>query len=112
MNPERDKLQRRMQILQQRYTESLPDRIRQIEALWRQLVQQEENRQVFEQLLHSVHNLTGSGTIYGHPRISEVAANLEQALGEVQRSTRLPDTLREKIENALQDLHRAAGRSP
>ena len=111
MNPEREKLQRRMQILQQRYTESLPDRIRQIEALWQQLVQ-EENRQIFEQLLHSVHNLTGSGTIYGHPRISEVAANLEQALAEVRRSTRLPDTLREKIENALQDLHRAAGKRP
>jgi len=111
VNPEREKLQRRMQILQQRYTESLPDRIRQIEALWQQLVQ-EENRQIFERLLHSVHNLTGSGTIYGHPRISEVAARLEQALGEVQHSTRLPDTLREKIENALQDLHRAATREP
>ncbi len=101
-----------MQILQQRYTESLPDRIRQIEALWRQLVQQEENRQVFEQLLHSVHNLTGSGTIYGHPRISETAARLEQMLAEARRPTRIPDTLREKIENALQDLHRAAGRRP
>lgn len=111
MNPERERLQRRMQILQQRYTEALPERIRQIEALWQQLVR-EEGQQVFEQLLHSVHNLTGSGTIYGHPRISEVAARLEQMLAEARRPTRIPDTLREKIENALQDLHCAAGRRP
>ncbi len=112
MNQERERLKQRLRILQQRYTRSLPERIQKIEGYWQQVIQGEEKQQALEQLLHAVHNLTGSGSIYGHPRISELAGQLEPVLAEIQSTSQLPPELQEKVEKSLHALRMAAEPPP
>ncbi len=111
MKSKSEKLHQQMQILQQRYTESLPERIQQVETLWQQVVQGED-QQALEQLLQVVHNLTGSGSIYGHPRISELAGELESILIDLQHASRPSSEQRERVEKSLLALRLAAKRAP
>ncbi len=111
MNPKEEALQQRMQVLRGQYAETLPQKIEELETLWRQIVSGNQSHRLYETLIHKAHNLTGSGSIYGFPEISRLAAELELLLAELQRLPPAPPSPGEqaKVEELLHSLRLAIG---
>ncbi len=108
MKSETGKLQLRLQALQRQYSQELPDKIRQLEKRWRHFAEHKD-RQTLDSLLHDIHNLAGSGAIYGYHQISKLARELEQFLVNIQESQRQSNTGdHQRIERCIRALHLAA----
>lgn len=88
--------QEKLQLIQQRFTESLVKRQQEIEITFQELKQdwQETNRSSFHRLLHS---LKGSAATFGFEHISQQAEKIEQLINALGKAK--PD------ENDIADLH-------
>jgi len=105
--PKNDKLQERLQKLQQEYTRKLPARIDGMEEAWRGVLEEGEPL-ALASLLHDAHGLNGSGAVYGYQNISAIARELEQLLLQLRDSSGEPDArLYERIGELIQALRNA-----
>ncbi len=89
---EHKEFQERMRLLLASFTQELPDRISEIEALWSKL-QIEWDMKALQELHRSVHNLVSNGKTFGYPELSIEARALEQVLKSLMQSEVLVDTL-------------------
>lgn len=69
------------------YIAQLPEKIRQIELLWKGLLAKWEGEAI-SNLHRQVHSLTGSGATFGVPELSASARQLEQLLKEIVATER------------------------
>lgn len=63
--------------LKRRYRASLPDKLREIQALWASLEASGSTREILDALRRRLHQLAGSAGPYGFPELSDTAARLE-----------------------------------
>jgi HPt (histidine-containing phosphotransfer) domain-containing protein len=63
------------------YRSSLPQRLDQIESLWRQALNDEAPAQALASLERCAHNLAGSGATFGFAALGDAARVLELAVG-------------------------------
>jgi len=108
---EQDDLRHKLAQLQAHYLAELPQRLNDIEALWRQT--SKNGKQAAEarlQLLRLLHNMAGSGTTFGLPRVTEIARELESSFSACLRDKAWKPTADSVaiFERALQQLREAA----
>ena len=68
-----------MQAIRDRYLRQLPDRVRQIDALWSG---SSPTGELARDLYTRVHSLKGSGATFGFPEVTELAAQMEALLDD------------------------------
>jgi HPt (histidine-containing phosphotransfer) domain-containing protein len=104
-----NKLQARLQALNDAYAAQLPEKLKQIEQVWGRLPKAEWVEVDFESLHRMVHSLTGSGKTFGFSLLSDVARGLEQYLKQLmQARTVLSEEQREHIQGLMLELHQVA----
>lgn len=85
------------------YVKHLPEVLNQIESSWQKLSQNLSDKNSYEELLHLVHNLSGSAGVFGCPEIGDVARKLQELLsaddlnGSLFDISAHIDVLKEKI---------------
>ncbi len=77
-------LQEKLRLLAESYAAKLPDKIDQIDQMWRQL-QAEWNEEGLQTLHRTVHSLAGSGRTFGFAEISVMAHDLEGVLKGIMK---------------------------
>ena len=77
-----NEFQEKLSMLAAAYAKGLPEKIDEIEAMWNQLLAN-WSLQTMRDLHRVVHNLAGSGKIFGFPELSAEARTLEQMLKQL-----------------------------
>jgi len=99
-------LQERRNKLQLAYLRSLPSKARELRHCWQQCRQQGWPPASVHQLFILVHRLTGSGSTFGLPQLSESAKPIEKCLHLAQQQQILPPDQRFELEHHLDALCR------
>lgn len=106
-NP-KDSLQEQLKILREAYAAKLPEEIRKIEETWNSLQKQNQpnqwNDEAFKTWHRLIHTLSGTGTTFGFPTLSDAARKLEIYLSSIIEKTEnaaLPTESQRKEINAL-----------
>lgn len=87
------------------YRCSLPQRIVQIESLWRQVLSNEAPAQALASLEHCAHSLAGSGATFGFAALGDAARVLELAVGPLLGATHaLTPTAQTEVSRAIEAL--------
>jgi len=110
MNSHSSDIQARLERLQQDYARQLPDKIQQIERLWRDL-SASAAPEALQQLIRLCHNLAGSGTSYGFAQVTDQCRQLERLLRSVAEQDRPLETLSQQINHHLGCLTELATRT-
>lgn len=77
-----------LKSLQQNFLERLPEEMKTIEEFWEAIQKEAGDRDSLYALYRSIHRLNGSGTTFGFPGISKIAASIEETLqGMVDSAT-------------------------
>jgi len=98
--------------LQQHYVRSLPEKFIAIQALWKKLLSEKRQADDVIGLYTLLHNLRGSGAIFGFDCISDEARPLERMAAALKESGNLPSHAdRERFEDLLQKLKCAVSES-
>lgn len=101
-------LQEKLRLLAESYAAKLPDKIDQIDQMWRQL-QAEWNEDGLQTLHRTVHSLTGSGKTFGFAEISVVAHDLEGFLkGIMKLKTPANEQQCAQVQKKIEELRQAA----
>lgn len=87
---EHKEFRERMHSVLVSFTQELPERISEIEALWESL-QTDWNIKALQELHRSVHNLVSNGRTFGYPELSSQARALERVLKNLLREAHLTD---------------------
>ena len=94
-------LEQRLNQLNQDYVDSLPEKICQIETLWRGLVKDELDANNLKLLYQCIHSLNGSGATFGYTILSEVAEIIEIILKPFMQAGQLPNVEQQSHLNKL-----------
>lgn len=90
------------------YSNSLPNKLKEIETLWVE-IQKNENTEIIFELHRKVHSLYGSSGIYGYNEISQAANELQIFLKPLQ-NTVLSSEQKLKINTLLTELKNSVQR--
>jgi chemotaxis protein histidine kinase CheA len=102
-------LQDKLKVLRDAYAAQLPEKLKQIEQALSQLSRSEWDEEGFQTLHRMVHNLTGSGKMFGFGLLSDVARNLEECLRQIMQAKVAPgEEQRKRIQVLLSELHQTA----
>ncbi|HFC53582.1 MAG TPA: hypothetical protein ENJ43_04025 [Gammaproteobacteria bacterium] len=98
----------RVEQLRRTYSRQLPDRIRELERMWHRFVERREPLPLAA-MLESTHNLTGSGGVYGYPRVSSISRELHQTLLNIKHEGGAPSSdqrllIEERIGELLREV--------
>jgi chemotaxis protein histidine kinase CheA len=83
MSDRMDEFEQRFEALRIHYAHQLGERVSEIETIWRKLENGGWEEQLFADLMHRVHGLTGSGATFGFAAVSEISRSLEHALAPI-----------------------------
>lgn len=98
--------QAQLKVLSQAYAAQLPEKLNQIEQSWIRFSHNDWDDEDFQVLHRMVHNLKGSGKIFGFAKLSDVALNLEESLNQIMQAKVAPsDEQRIRIQALLGELH-------
>lgn len=99
-------MQAEMKVLRAVYAASLPEKIKEIEHAWQQLLTKDWNEANLRNMHRMVHSLTGSGATFGFAQLSDVARQLEQDLKQLAQAKMAPNEERlARIRVLLSELH-------
>lgn len=102
-------LQAKLELLCDAYAAQLPEKLKQLEQMWEQLLQNGWDGEGFQTLHCMVHSLTGSGKTFGFSSLSDAARNLEEHLKQIaQAKTALNEDQRQHIHTLISELRQAA----
>jgi len=111
-------LQEQLRILSEGYARKLPDKLSQISALWRAVLEGDDSRaqessslppDALSNLHRMVHSLAGSGATFGFAEVSQHARRAEIVLKPLALGAMAPDAAQIRdIEAALRDLEQVA----
>jgi diguanylate cyclase (GGDEF)-like protein len=100
-------LQEKLRLLAESYAAKLPDKIDQIDQMWRRL-QAEWNEEGLQTLHRTVHSLAGSGKTFGFAEISVVAHDLEGILkGIMKLKTPASQQQCTQVQKKIEELRQA-----
>lgn len=106
---EQNEQQARLRLLSDAYAAQLPETLRQIEQLWKELPRDSWDDERFATLHRKVHSLSGSGKNFGFSMLGDVARSLESVLQRhAQAKTVLDDAERVHIQVLLSELRQVA----
>lgn len=98
-------LQAQLKILSDAYAAQLPEKLQQVEQAWDNLSHAEWDEENFQAMHRMVHNLTGSGKMFGFANLSDVARNLEECLKPIMQTKAEPsEAQRKSIQVLLGEL--------
>lgn len=101
--------QAQLKILSDAYASQLPEKLNQIEQSWIQFSHGDWDDEDFQILHRMVHNLNGSGKMFGFAKLSDVARNLEECLNQIMQAKVAPsDEQRNRIHVFLGELHQTS----
>jgi diguanylate cyclase (GGDEF)-like protein len=101
-----NELQAKLKLLCDAYAAQLPEKLKQLEQVWKQLPQDSWDEEGFQTMHRMVHSLTGSGKTFGFALLSDVARNLEEHLKQLaQVKTILSEQQRRHIHGLMSELH-------
>lgn len=87
------------------YRLSLPERIVQIESLWRNVLSNEAPEQALASLEHCAHSLAGTGATFGFAALGDAARVLELAVSPLLGATHvLAPTAQMEVTRAVEAL--------
>lgn len=86
------------------YRLSLPQRLDQIETLWRQVLNHEAPAEALASLERYAHSLAGSGATFGCAGVGDAARVLELAVNQLLRSHTLTPTALAEVSQAIKAL--------
>ena len=99
-------LQAQLKALCDAYGAQLPEKLKQLEQVWKHLPQDSWDEENFQTLHRMVHSLTGSGKTFGFALLSDVARNLEVHLKQLaQAKVTLNEQQRSHIHGLISELH-------
>lgn len=93
--------------LREYFSERLPHRLREVEDAWREIRETGWNPEPVRRLHRLAHSLTGTGSTFGFPVVSEAARRLETLLQGTAEGTAPPPSP-ERVEELLGELRRAS----
>lgn len=93
--------------LREYFSERLPHRLREVENAWRDVRESGWGPEPVKRLHRLAHSLTGTGSTFGFPAVSEAARRLEVLLQGAVEGTSPPPSP-ERVEELLGELRRAA----
>jgi len=97
--------------LREYFAGRLPERLREVEAAWRQVVETRWSEPALKDFHRFVHSLCGAGATFGFPALSAAARALEQQLRSVVRGQE-PPLAAEVVEGLLATLRQASTEPP
>ena len=104
-----DLLEQRLNLLNQDYVNSLPEKIQQIESLWKKITKDESNSEELNKLYQCIHSLNGSGATFGYTILSEIAEIIEILIKPLMQNGLLPSLEQQShISKLLIKLRKAA----
>ena len=90
------------------YRNSLPQRLAQIESLWRQVLNDERSAETLATLERCAHSLAGSGATFGFADLGDAARALELAVNPLLDSAcALTVAAQTKVSQAIESLQRS-----
>ncbi|RMD96488.1 MAG: hypothetical protein D6812_17040 [Deltaproteobacteria bacterium] len=108
-----ESVEKRWKVLQQRYREGLPDRLREMARYLRGIADPKNGGAHLEALHRIAHGMAGSSGIFGFPHLGICARELERLLRSIQEENRRPDSSEEtKIADLIEELERIAAETP
>jgi len=103
--PPPDVVQQQFLELRRHFAEKFPQRADSIDEAWKKASESAWDRQAFRELHRSVHGLTGSGTTFGYPAVSEAARAAEGVMNAVAERKNPPtDEWRRQIGSYVANL--------
>lgn len=101
-----NELQAQLKALCDAYGAQLPEKMKQLEQVWKHLPLDRWDEENFQTLNRMVHSLTGSGKTFGFSLLSDVARNLEEHLKPLaQAKSTLNEQQRSHIHGLISELH-------
>ncbi|MDP3497244.1 MAG: Hpt domain-containing protein [Candidatus Nitrotoga sp.] len=101
-----NELQAKLKILCDAYATQLPEKLKHLEQVWKQLPLNSWDEEGFQTLHRMVHSLTGSGKTFGFSLLSDVARNLEEHLQQLaQAKISMTKQQRSHIHGLMSELH-------
>ncbi|MDD4963805.1 MAG: diguanylate cyclase [Gallionella sp.] len=96
----------KIQMLSGVYAAQLPEKVAQIEQLWRQVPLVRWDEEVLQTLHRRVHSLTGSGKTFGFAALSDLARVIEYDLSLLMQAKVPPNQAqRTHLESLISELH-------
>ncbi len=101
-------VERTLEELRQNYARKLPDKVSELDRLWRKLRYLNWNSQAFSLLHRLTHSLVGSGKTFGFAAVTDAAMRLDQLLQSFIASDRAPNQEEQQaISTLISELHLA-----
>lgn len=105
MSDSRKSMREKFRLLQQSYVKRLPDRFREVEQLWNELIHDSWDQKKLGRIHHMVHNLAGTGKTFGFAPISDVSRDLDVVMNDLlENGTQATPDQREKISRRISEL--------
>ncbi len=86
MMPEMEGFEQELKTLKDAYAEQLPEKLAQMEVLWRGLIEQGWNEECFKAFHRMVHSMAGSAPVFGFTAVGRSARELEARLMAISAS--------------------------
>ncbi|RBW48549.1 response regulator [Marinobacter sp. F3R11] len=99
--------EQKLQKLRRRYINGLPDRMGELRDSWSRLVHVSWNPKTLESMYQSAHKLTGSGSTFQFPAITDTARTLEELLQALLEKPGATAAERQEVDAALNALESA-----
>ena len=100
-----DDIQHKLVELKDNYLASLPEKLKQLENHWNDLLANPDNNEQQQTTVRAFHTLAGSGASFGFPDITELSREIENTLkNSLKQNQTIDDTTRIKVELILQKL--------
>lgn len=101
-------VQEQLNVLRQGYAQQLPEKVREIEVVWKLLLEQ-WNQDALKTLHRLTHNLNGTSATFGFAAVRNLASTLETLLKSITESgIQLTTEQRVQIDASLDGLKQAA----
>jgi diguanylate cyclase (GGDEF)-like protein len=101
-----------LNALREEYQRNLPNKIGEVEQLWRALNTDAWDAEAFQTFVRHAHSLVGSGATYGFVRVSQTARELELYTKRLNTDGLPNDVERDTIELLLEQLRQSLAAPP
>jgi len=103
-----DDFERGLEAINEAFRRALPEKVRQVEDIWRELQAGHAAPGTVRELQRALHSLAGSGRTFGVSGLSEAAAAAEACATRIESGSIADGALRSDFERLLENVRNAA----
>jgi chemotaxis protein histidine kinase CheA len=103
-----DDFERGLEAINEAFRRALPEKVRQVEDIWRTLQAGHAAPGALRELQRALHSLAGSGRTFGVSGLSEAAAAAEECAIRIEGEPTSDAALRSDFERLLENVRNAA----